>query len=166
MISELAAGWQGPTSAAMAAAAAPYAAWMSATAAQAEQTAAQAKAAVAAYESAFAATVPPPVIAANRSLLMALVATNFLGQNTAAIAATEAQYAEMWAQDAAAMYGYAGQSATAAQVTPFRAPPQTTNPGGPAQQGAAVAQATGTRAATAAVPQTLATSFLNATIGP
>ena len=31
--------------------------------------------------------------------------------NTAAIAATEALYAEMWAQDAAAMYGYAGSSA-------------------------------------------------------
>jgi PPE-repeat protein len=35
------------------------------------------------------------VIAANRSLLMALVATNLFGQNTAAIAATEMQYAEM-----------------------------------------------------------------------
>lgn len=33
------------------------------------------------------------------------VATNILGQNTPAIAATETQYAEMWAQDAAAMYG-------------------------------------------------------------
>jgi PPE-repeat protein len=47
------------------------------------------------------------------------MATNFLGQNTPAIAATEAHYAEMWAQDAAAMYGYAGSSATASQVTPF-----------------------------------------------
>ena len=52
-------------------------------------------------------TVPPPVIAANRTQLMSLTATNFFGQNTPAIAATEAQYSEMWAQDAAAMYGYA-----------------------------------------------------------
>ena len=37
----------------------------------------------------FAATVPPPVIAANRALLAMLIATNFLGQNTPAIAATE-----------------------------------------------------------------------------
>ena len=58
-------------------------------------------------------TVPPPVIAANRSLLAALVATNFFGQNTPAIAATEIQYAEMWAQDAVAMYGYAASSASA-----------------------------------------------------
>ena len=102
VISGLTAGpWLGPASASMAAAAVPYAAWMSTTAAQAEQTAAQAKAAAAAYETAFAATVPPPVIAANRSLLMALIATNVLGQNTPAIAATETQYAEMWAEDAA-----------------------------------------------------------------
>ncbi|MGH3530925.1 MAG: PPE family protein, partial [Mycobacterium sp.] len=79
--------WLGPGSAAMAAAAAPYAAWMSVTATQAEQTANQARAAAAAYEAAFAMTVPPPVIAANRSLLMSLVATNVLGQNTPAIAA-------------------------------------------------------------------------------
>src|SRR3984893_16452828 len=87
-ISGRAAGWLGPSSAAMAAAAAPYTAWMSTTATQAEQTAAQAGAAAPAYEAAFAATVPPPVIAANRSLLMALIATNFLGQNTPAITAT------------------------------------------------------------------------------
>ena len=37
-----------------------------------------------------------------------------LGQNTPAIMATEALYGEMWAQDAAAMYGYAGSSASAA----------------------------------------------------
>ena len=86
----------------------PYIDWMSTTAAQAEETANHARAAVAAYEAAFAMTVPPPVIAANRALLAALVATNFFGQNTPAIMATEALYAAMWAQDAAAMYGYAG----------------------------------------------------------
>lgn len=62
--------WLGPSAAAMAAAAAPYVTWTRTTAAQAEQTANQAKAAAAAYEAAFAETVPPPVIAANRSLLI------------------------------------------------------------------------------------------------
>ena len=100
--------WTGPSSIAVAAAAAPYVSWMSATGAQAEQAATQAKLAAGAYEAAFAATVPPPVIAANRSLLATLIATNILGQNTPAIAATEAQYMEMWAQDAAAMYGVCG----------------------------------------------------------
>ncbi len=145
VISGLTAQWRGPSSSAMAAAAAPYTAWMSATAAQAEQTAAQARAAVAAYETAFAATVPPPAIAANRAQLMALIATNFFGQNAPAIMATEAQYAEMWAQDAATMYGYAGSSAAASHVTPFSVPPQTTNPAETAGQ-TAVAQATGTAA--------------------
>ncbi len=87
--------WLGPSSMRMAAAAAPYVAWLNSGAAQAVQTSAQAYAAAAAYEAAFAMTVPPPVIAANRGQLMALIATNFFGQNTAAIAATEAQYGEM-----------------------------------------------------------------------
>ena len=141
--------WQGPASTSMAAAAAPYATWMNTTAAQAEQTAAQAQAAVTAYESAFAMTVPPAEIAANRAQLAALVATNILGQNTSAIAATEALYGEMWAQDAAAMYGYAGSSAAASQLTPFAAPQPTTNSAGLGGQAAAVAQATGTSAGNA-----------------
>ncbi|MEB4209912.1 PPE family protein [Mycobacterium sp. 94-17] len=144
--------WHGSASASMAAAATPYAAWMGTTAAQAEQTAAQATAAAAAYETAFAATVPPPVVAANRALLASLVSTNFLGQNSAAIAATEAQYGEMWAQDAAAMYGYAADSAVASAVTPFTPPPPITDPTGQATQADAVTQATGT--ATAANTQT------------
>jgi PPE-repeat protein len=141
--------WVGPSSTAMAAAAAPYVAWMSTTAGQAELAATQARAAAGAFETAFAMTVPLPVIAANRVQLMSLVATNLLGQNTPAIAANEAQYGEMWAQDAAAMYGYAANSAaTTATVTPFTAAPQTTNPAGLAGQAAAVAQATGTSTGT------------------
>ena len=135
------AGWQGPSSAAMSAAAAPYVAWMHGTAAQAEQAGMQAAAAAAAHEAAFAATVPPPVIAANRALLMALIATNFLGQNTSAIAATEAHYGEMWAQDAAAMYAYAASSTTASVLTPMAMAPPTTNPAGLASSAIAGAEA-------------------------
>jgi PPE-repeat protein len=145
--------WQGPASAAMTAAAAPYVAWMTITAGQAEQAALQAKIAAVAYETAFAATVPPPEIAANRSLLMTLIATNILGQNTAAIAAAEALYAEMWAQDAAAMYAYAAASAAATQLTPFTEPPQTTDPSGVARQSAAVAQAVTTQTTPAQLSQ-------------
>jgi PPE-repeat protein len=140
-------GWLGPASASMAAAVAPYVMWMSITGAQAEQTASNVAATASAFEAAFAMTVPPAVVAANRALLMALVATNFLGQNTPAIAATEAQYGEMWAQDAAAMYGYAVSSAAASTLTPFTQPPQTANPAGQAGQAAAVAQVTVTSAA-------------------
>jgi PPE-repeat protein len=137
----VAGAWTGPSSMTMAAAASPFVTWVSNAAAQAEDAAAQAKLAAGAYETAFAATVPPPVIAANRALLAALIATNILGQNTPAIAATEAHYLEMWAQDAAAMYAYAGSSSAASQLTPFTEPPQTTNTSGTARQSAAVSQA-------------------------
>jgi PPE-repeat protein len=138
--------WLGPASASMTAAAAPYVAWTRITATQAEQTANQARAAAAAYESAFAETVPPPVVAANRSMLMALVASNLFGQNTTAIAATEAQYAEMWAQDSGAMFGYASTSSAATTLTTFSSPSSNTNTAGQSGQAAAVAQADGVAA--------------------
>ena len=53
-----------------------------------------------------------------------LVATNIFGQNTPAIGVTETHYMEMWAQDAAAMYAYAGSSSSASQLTAFTEPPQ------------------------------------------
>ncbi len=138
--------WVGAASLSMVAAATPYVAWLSQAAARAEQAGMQAAAAAAAYEAAFVMTVPPPVITANRVLVMTLIATNFFGQNSAAIAVAEAQYAEMWAQDAVAMYGYAAASASASRLIPFAAPPKTTNSAG------VVAQPTAsrTRAATSA----------------
>jgi PPE-repeat protein len=149
--------WLGPASNAMAAAAAPYVAWAAATAAQAGQAAGQARTAAAAYETAFAMTVPPPVIEANRALLMILVATNFFGQNTPAIAATEVAYAEMWAQDAAAMHGYAASALpAAATLTPFKAAPRTTNDGGQSAQHTAVAHAAAE--ATRTVAQAMSTT--------
>src|SRR5271165_1239305 len=148
VISDLTASWLGPSSMSMAAAAAPYVSWISTTAAQAEAAAAQAMAAVAAYEAAFAMTVPPAVIAANRALLLMLVATNFFGQNTPAIMATEAQYVEMWAQDATAMYGYAGAAAAASTLIPFVTPVATTDPSGLGGLAAAATQAVTTSAGT------------------
>jgi PPE-repeat protein len=142
LISELAGGeWLGPASSAMAAAAEPYVAWMNTAAAAAERAATQAIASAAAYQNAYAMTVPPALIAANRAQLASLVATNVLGQNTPAILANEAQYAAMWAQDAAAMYDYAAASASAAALNPLKSPGPTTNPGGAAAQGAAVSTA-------------------------
>ncbi|ORW50785.1 hypothetical protein AWB90_05910 [Mycobacterium paraense] len=167
VITELtSAPWIGPSSTAMVSAVVPYVSWLSTAAGLAEESASQARAAAGAFEAAFAMTVPPPVIVANRVLLATLVATNFFGQNTPAIMATEAQYMEMWAQDAAAMYGYAASSAAATVLTPYQAPPNTSTPEAPAEQGAAVAQATaqpaGNSAQTAAqavqaasIPQTL-----------
>ncbi|WP_145013156.1 PPE family protein, partial [Mycobacterium marseillense] len=87
VVTELISGpWVGPASISMISAITPFISWLSAVAAQAEEAASQGRVAAAAFEAAFAMTVPPPVIAANRVLLANLVATNFLGQNTPAIA--------------------------------------------------------------------------------
>ncbi|WP_099288195.1 PPE family protein [Mycobacterium persicum] len=141
VISELTSGpWLGPASAAALAAVSPFIIWLDSSAEEAGQAASQALAAAAAYEAAFAATVPPPEIAANRALLAMLVATNFFGQNTPAIAATETLYIEFWAQDAAAMYTYAANSATATQLTELPEPAQVVDPAALADQAGAVFQ--------------------------
>ena len=134
--------WTGPASVSAASAAQPYVAWLSSTAAKLEQAGAQAAASAAAYEAAFAATVPPPIVAANRATLAALVATNILGINTPAIAATEAHYAEMWVQDATAMYTYSAAATAAATLQPITPAAPTTSPTAAATQAAAVPAAT------------------------
>jgi PPE-repeat protein len=111
--------WQGASSAAMMAVATQYVSWLSAAAAQAEAASSQASAVAAAFETALSATVQPAVVAANRALVQALAGTNWLGQNAAAIADTEAAYEQMWASDVVAMSGYhADASAAVAQLAP------------------------------------------------
>jgi PPE-repeat protein len=139
--------WMGPASASMTAATKPYLAWMADTATKAEEAASPATAAAAACEAAHAATPPPALIAANRAQQKQLVATNVVGQNSAAIMASDAQYFQMWAQATDVMYSYAASSAVATAVTPFSEPTQTTNPDGAVNQAAAVTQATGNTAA-------------------
>lgn len=125
VIAGLASGqWMGPASVSMAAAAMPYVGWLSAAAGQAELAAGQARAAATAFESAVAATVPPVMVTANRTTLSSLLTTNIFGINAPAIAATELQYVEMWAQDVAAMVAYyLGATSVASTLTPFSAPP-------------------------------------------
>lgn len=159
--------WTGAGSASAAAAAQPYVEWLTTTATAAEQAGIQAAASAAAYEAAFTATVPPPVIAANRALLAALVATNFLGINTPAIMATEAQYMEMWVQDVVAMTTYQAGAAAAAVLEPLVPATQTTNPGGAGAQAAAVsaAQAVGPAASLGDIVTGLQSELSNLTLG-
>lgn len=104
----------------MAAAAAPYAGWLTAAAAQSAGAAGQARAVASIFEAAQAATVLPAAVAANRDAFVQLVMTNLFGQNAPLIAAAEGVYEEMWAADVAAMSGYySGASAIAAQVVPW-----------------------------------------------
>lgn len=128
--------WLGPASASMAAAAQPYVAWTSATAALAEEAATRAQAAAAAYETVLGSVVPPPLIALNRTTLTEAMQTNLFGQNNGVIAQLEAQYAQFWAQNSAAMYNYAGQAAAATNVNPFTSAPNIANPAAAATQAA------------------------------
>jgi PPE-repeat protein len=139
--------WTGPSATAAAASAQQNISWLTTTSAQLQEAAAKATASAAAYEAAFSASIPPPVVYANRAALASLVATNILGQNTPAIAANEALYGEFWAQDATALTTYAANAAASAQVTPLAEPTQSTNPGGSAAQSAAVSNAASGNAA-------------------
>lgn len=122
--------WVGYASLSMVAAARPFVDWLTCTAESSARAATQAMSSVAAYETAFAMMVPPAEVAANRAELAALTATNTFGQNTPAIAVLEARYSEMWARDAAAMYGYAASSAAAARLDPLTSPSATTSAAG------------------------------------
>jgi PPE-repeat protein len=104
--------------------------------------------AAAAYQTAYASMVPPPEIAANRAELATLVANNFLGQNTGAIATNEANYLDMWIQDALGMDTYQVGSQQAAALPAHTAAPQVAN--------GALAPA----AATAATPADATSSLL------
>ena len=136
--------WLGPSSAQMASATAPYIAWMQGSAATAAQTGAQAQVAAAAYQTAYSSMVPLPEIAANRALLAELVSNNFLGQNTGAIATTEANYLDMWIQDALGMDTYQVNSQAASALPAQVAAPQVASGAAPAAAVAAAAPADAT----------------------
>jgi PPE-repeat protein len=140
-VSSMADAWHGPSAAAMSASAAPYLVWLRTTSQQAQQVAASAQAAAVAFNSASASVVPTATVLANRTQLVQLLATNTFGRNLPAIAATEANYQQMWANNAAAMTRYQAASTQATNLPQFTSPTSTTNPS---------AQATQTTAQTAA----------------
>src|ERR1700761_8353027 len=141
--------WYGPSSAAMQQGVEPYVAWLRGTAQQALQVASSAQTAAAAFSSVQASVVPTSVVAANRTRLAQLLATNTFGRNLPAIAQTEAEYQAMWANNSEAMTRYQATSAQASTLPTFASPTSTTNPNGlSTQAGASSAASSGTSAAT------------------
>ena len=133
--------WQGPSATAMTLSTVPYVAWLHATAAQAAQMSMAATAMASSFVATRTAVMHPSVVAANRTLLADLIATNFFGINFPAIAATEVQYMQMWAGNTTAMLGYHATRLQTMPLQPFTPPPTTTNPAGMAAQSAAVTTA-------------------------
>ncbi|KKC03592.1 PPE family protein [Mycobacterium nebraskense] len=135
VLSSLIESWDGPSSMAMLQAVQPYLIWLRETAQQAQQMATSAESAAVAFTAVRAAVVPPAVVAANRTLLAQLLATNRFGQNTAAIAAAQDEYQTMWANNSAAMTRYqAASSQATTSLSQFNSPLSITNPTGTANQ--------------------------------
>jgi PPE-repeat protein len=131
--------WQGPSATAMTLSTIPYVSWMQTTAAQAAQMSMAAITMASSFVDTEAAVVHPSVVTANRTQLAHLIATNVFGINFPAIAATEAQYMQMWAGNATALLGYQATSLQTMALQPFTPPPATTNPAGVAAQSATAA---------------------------
>ncbi len=142
--------WQGPAATAMTASTLPYVAWMHTTSLQATHMSVAADTMASAFAVTQAAVVHPSVVAANRTLLAQLIATNIFGQNFPAIAATEAQYLQMWAANTTALLGYQATSLQTMAMPTFTPPAPTTTQTAPAVQTAAAARAAATPAATRA----------------
>jgi PPE-repeat protein len=142
VLSSLIESWDGPSSMAMLQAVQPYLIWLRETAQQAQQMATSAESAAVAFTAVRSAVVHPAVVAANRTQLAQLLATNRFGQNTAAIAQTESQYQTMWANNSAAMTQYqAASSQATTSLSQFNSPLSIANPTGTASQQAAVSNA-------------------------
>lgn len=142
VLSSLIESWDGPSSMAMLQAVQPYLLWLRDTAQQAQQMATSAESAAVAFTAVRSAVVTPAQVAANRTRLTQLLATNLFGHNTAAIAQTENQYQTMWANNSSAMTRYqAASNQATGQLSKFNSPLSITDPAGGEQQGAAVANA-------------------------
>ncbi|OBH08628.1 PPE family protein [Mycobacterium sp. E3247] len=142
VLSSLIESWDGSSSMAMLQAVQPYLIWLRTTAQQAQQMATSAESAAAAFSDVQSAVVQPAVVAANRTRLAQLLATNTFGQNTAAIAQTENAYQTMWANNSAAMTRYqATTSQATSQLSQFNSPLSITSPSGTASQQSAVSNA-------------------------
>lgn len=148
VVSTLSQAWQGPSATAMSDAVAPFLTWLRNTAAQCQQVASSAQTAAAAFTSTQAAVVTPAQVAANRTRLMQLIATDRLGSNLAAIAETETQYQNMWANNSAALSRYEAAVTQALDLPQFTSPPTIASPAAAATQSTAVAAAAAPAAST------------------
>lgn len=158
-LSSLIETWDGPSSVEMLRAVQPYLIWLRGTAQQVQQMATSAEAAAAAFTAVHSAVVPPAQVTANRMRLAELLATNRFGTNTAAIAQTEVQYQEMWANNSAAMSSYQAASAQSTQLSQFLSPLAISNPTATAAQAGAVPATTAASPTAAALAPAAGTAF-------
>jgi PPE-repeat protein len=157
--------WQGPSATAMTLSTLPYISWLHTTAAQAAQMSMAATTMASSFVATQAAVVHPSVVTANRTQLAHLIATNFFGINFPAIAATEAQYIQMWAGNTTAMLGYHATSLQTMAMPTFTPASPMTTPTATAAQTAAVARAAAAAPAAAAPTNFFANPFVQTVNG-
>lgn len=133
--------WQGPSATAMTASTLPYVAWLQTTSLQAAHMSMAATTMASSFGATQAAVVHPSVVTANRAQLAHLVATNVFGINFPAIAANEAQYLQMWADNTTAMLGYQASSLQTMAMPTFNPPSPMTTQTATTVQTAAVGRA-------------------------
>jgi PPE-repeat protein len=153
-----AAGWEGAGGTAMLATAMPYVAALEALAGWVQQSAASAAAIEQAYATTKAAMVQVPICTFNRTTQAGFVATNIIGQHTPAIIALDTEYfGHFWTNNASLMGAYEAfvTPILAALGIPPPAAPLTSNPAGLAGQAAAIGEAAGHGAASAAMSSSL-----------
>jgi PPE-repeat protein len=141
-LSSLTGAWHGPSAAAMTEAVEPYLNWLRTTAQQCQQMSVAVQDAIAAFNSARSSVVPVASVSANRTRLTQLLATNRFGINLPAIAETEDEYLDMWANNSGAMSRYEAASAQATTLPKFSSPLAITNPAGTAAQASVTSAAT------------------------
>lgn len=144
LLPRLAASWQAPETALMSRNVAMYLAQNEAMRVQALLASTRHTKQAADYSSALVGMAQIPEIELNHVTNATLNATNFLGVNTGAIAANEAQYAGMWAQNASMMMVYLANSVANMTFEPFVPPkPLATSIGVPIPAAAAGAASVG-----------------------
>jgi PPE-repeat protein len=140
----------------------PYLNWLRTTAQQCQQMAVAVQDAIAAFISARSSVVPVASVSANRARLTQLLATNRFGINLPAIAETEDEYLDMWANNSAAMSRYEAASAQATTLPKFSSPLAIANPAGTAAQASVTsAAATGTTTSATLSPASILSNIIN-----
>ena len=137
----------------------PYVVWLHNTAVQAAQMSMAATMMATSFVATQTAVVHPSMVTANRTLLAHLIATNVFGINFPAIAATEVQYLQMWADNTTAMLGYQATSLQTMAMPTFTPASPMTAPTATAAQTAAVAGPVAAAPVAAAPAAAALTSF-------
>jgi PPE-repeat protein len=158
--STAAVSWQGPGGQMMQISAGEFIAILEAASIWIQTASQQALEVVSAHQAAVQAMIPAEVSLTNRATQHALVMTNFMGFNTPAINALDAQYGGFWINNAGqrSVFGSVVSMALGLLATPAPLSPSAPNPAGPAVGVAEAAGQAGAQGGLQLAGQTMTTA--------